>query len=157
PEGGRGNDPGEPIRACATPKGGGKKPKEEQFADQFAAAFLLPEEPVRERVRAVVRDGEVVRWEEICRVAMYFRVSTEALLWRLPTFGMLGKNVPAAYRESPEGPALDRRVRDALGEPEPRSRRLEALAVELYLREEISAGRLAEVLGRDRGDVEEIV
>jgi Zn-dependent peptidase ImmA (M78 family)/DNA-binding XRE family transcriptional regulator len=56
--------------------------KEESLADRFAAALLLPEESLRQAVERRVKNGRIST-ANLCELARDFRVSIDALLWRL--------------------------------------------------------------------------
>ncbi len=143
------------FQACKAAHEKEQKPREEQLADQFAAAFLLPENPVRARVAELAEKEGKLPWADLAAIAFHFGVSMEALLWRLVNLKLLSRGGPEAYRHHPEGPgAIGKSVpRDQ----QPRSIRLERVASKLYLKGEISGSKLAEILRCDRADVETIV
>ena len=118
----------------ATPSKGGKKSLVEQLADAFASALLLPEEEVRSEFRRRVVN-KVITYISLVEIAREFKVSTEALLWRLTNLGLLRqKDVEKCLAEG-EIRTIDRQARseDGAWEQAPHlSARYVMLAIKAY-------------------------
>ena len=57
--------------------------KEEELANCFAAALLLPETPLREAVARRIKSEHRISVANICELAKDFGVSIDALVWRM--------------------------------------------------------------------------
>ena len=116
--------------------------RNEQLADAFASALLLPAEPLLQRLGAEPVEGR--RLIVLERLARDFGVSLPALVYRLVNLGRLHKDVAQKILDAP-----DRwRTRPGSGEsgiPDFPSRYV-ALAFTAYVDGEISIGKLAELL-----------
>lgn len=66
------------------------KSEVEQWADAFASAFLLPSEEVRREFSKRL-EGSQITYINLAEIAREFKVSTEALLWRLVNLKLLRK------------------------------------------------------------------
>jgi XRE family transcriptional regulator, fatty acid utilization regulator len=133
----------------STPSKQGKKNLIEQLADAFASALLLPEEEVRSEFRKRVFDKKIT-YISLVEIAREFRVSTEALLWRLTNLMLLNrKDVEKCLAES-EIKDIDRQVRseDKAWDNAPYlSARYVTLAIKAYFMGKISRARFAEYVG----------
>lgn len=123
-------------------------------ANVFAAAFLMPEEGLREYFSeaGLVEDDEIRHLSpgDVVRAMDYFGVSRQALLYRLQNVDLLDEERAEELRETDFSVT---RVAEALG-IEFRARRnfgtrLPALAVGAWRRGLISTGRAAELCGTD--------
>jgi Zn-dependent peptidase ImmA (M78 family) len=68
-------------RICITLQPQGKQP-DELMADQFAANLLVPDGGIRAMLSRYATDSEP-SWPTILRLEQHFRVSHQAMLWRL--------------------------------------------------------------------------
>jgi Zn-dependent peptidase ImmA (M78 family)/transcriptional regulator with XRE-family HTH domain len=130
----------------ALPSRGGKKSLVEQLADAFASALLLPEEEVRSEFRKKVVDRKIT-YISLVEIAREFKVSTDALLWRLTNLGLLRqKDVEKCLTEG-EIRNVDRQARseDGAWEKAPHlSARYVMLAIKAYFMGKISRARFSE-------------
>ncbi|MBC7527787.1 MAG: ImmA/IrrE family metallo-endopeptidase, partial [Chthonomonadaceae bacterium] len=60
-----------------------RRPLNEQFADYFAAAFLMPEAGLRQRFRRIVGRANDFTVADLCQLALQYGVSMEAMTRRL--------------------------------------------------------------------------
>jgi Zn-dependent peptidase ImmA (M78 family) len=135
-------------------------PEHERFADQFAAAFLMPSAGLQRRIRELEGADRQVTVADLLLIADEYEVSFQALVLRLEGLRVVssgtwdalthsGANIQAASRllgvEAP--PA------DTLKFP----RRFVFLALEAYDRALLTERELAELLGEDRLTVRELV
>ena len=75
---------------------GEQRPKVERLADNFSSGLLMPLREVQGRWRARAPEGDLHRW--IIANAKDFRVSGQALYWRLVDAGLLSKTVRVDLR-----------------------------------------------------------
>ncbi|MBU4320860.1 MAG: XRE family transcriptional regulator [Nitrospinae bacterium] len=68
------------------------KSEVEQWADAFASALLLPSEEVRREFSKRLEDNKIT-YISLIEIAQEFKVSIEALLWRLVNLNLLKRNV----------------------------------------------------------------
>jgi XRE family transcriptional regulator, fatty acid utilization regulator len=133
----------------SAPSKEGKKNLIEQLADAFASALLLPEEEVRSEFQKRVFDKRIT-YISLVEIAREFRVSTEALLWRLTNLMLLKrKDVEKCLTES-EIKDIDRQVRSedkACDNAPYLSVRFVTLAIKAYFMGKISRARFAEYVG----------
>lgn len=127
-----------------------KTPKE-QFANAFAANLLMPRAGAQELFAAVYQSRADLSEVEVIHMARHFGVSFSAMLWRLQGLRLIPpqtrEKIEAAYKTSGSGGP----VRDIANDPKgkwwkPLPERYIFLALRAYHREEISIGRLAELL-----------
>lgn len=130
-----------------------KAPKE-QFANAFAASLVMPRTGVQELFWSIYRSRNEIADVDVIHLARHFGVSFNAMLSRLQGLRLIAPGsreaLLEAYKAARTGP--DRRAEKA-GLPEAAARwwaplpeRYVFLAVRAYRREEISIGRLAEIL-----------
>ncbi|HVW79363.1 MAG TPA: XRE family transcriptional regulator [Mycobacteriales bacterium] len=126
----------------------------ERFADSFAAHFLMPRGGIVRRFQAArnSRGGDFTAGD-LLQIAAAYLVSAEALALRLEDLRLVG----AAWWDGLRARGLKvEQGRKLLGLPsagrdqELLPRRARYLAVEAYLKAEISEGQLARLLGTDR-------
>lgn len=125
----------------------------ETRANQFAAVFLAPREALVQYFRSTgaLRGDRIVRLTPVdCVRAMdHFGMSAEGLLWRLHNAGL----ITAQQRHEALGFSVRAVARDLGIDFETRRRPIaqaELLALEGYRRGLLSLGRLAEVFGRPK-------
>ena len=82
----------------------------ESFANSFAAALLMPEEPLLDELRKRTVNGRLA-WVDLIRIAMEFEVSTQALLWRLVNLSKLKTDMVTQIIDSPEFESMNRQLR----------------------------------------------
>jgi XRE family transcriptional regulator, fatty acid utilization regulator len=126
--------------------------REEQLADKFASALLLPEEVVRSAVTRRRTETNKLATAALFEIARDFDVSVGALVWRLHDLyggkdSEYTKTRVLALQESAK--LYEERARDV---PPTRPERFRALAVTTLRAGEISTGRFAEYLGISRGE-----
>jgi XRE family transcriptional regulator, fatty acid utilization regulator len=133
---------------CAPPKQG-KKNRVEQLADAFASALLLPEEEVRSEFQKRVFDKKIT-YISLVEIAREFRVSTDALLWRLTNLMLLKRKDAEKCLADSGIKDIDRQARNedkAWDKPPYLSARYVALAIKAYFMGKISRARFAEYVG----------
>jgi Zn-dependent peptidase ImmA (M78 family)/plasmid maintenance system antidote protein VapI len=134
---------------CEPPKQG-KKNLIEQWADAFASALLLPEEEVRNEFQKRVVNREIT-YINLVEIAREFRVSIDALLWRLAALSLL-------KRKDVDGLLRDRRIREidkqarsadsSWYESPYLSSRYVMLAIKAYFMGKLSRARFAEYIDK---------
>lgn len=123
-------------------------------ANVFAAAFLMPEEGLKEYFSeaGLVEDDEIRHLSpgDVVRAMDYFGVSRQALLYRLQNVRLIDEERAGELRDADfsvmriaETLGIDFRVRRNFGT------RLPALAVEAWRRGLITTGRAAELCGTE--------
>jgi Zn-dependent peptidase ImmA (M78 family)/transcriptional regulator with XRE-family HTH domain len=67
--------------------------REERFANQFAAALLMPEDDMKRFVQPMLETEELGGWgtsdETLDKVGRHYKTSREAVAWRLENLGLL--------------------------------------------------------------------
>ncbi|MGN2246940.1 helix-turn-helix domain-containing protein [Frateuria sp. GZRR35] len=139
-----------------------RKPRNERFADSFAAAFLMPEAGIQKRFYEDLEKSGDFNVGDLCRMADYFVVSVMAACLRLEQLKLIPRGswdqlseerVPV--RSLREEAGLGRSSDGDLTESYPERYRL--LAVQQYLAGRFSEGQLAKLLRCDRLKAREIV
>jgi Zn-dependent peptidase ImmA (M78 family) len=139
---------------------GERLPANERFADCFAAAFLMPASGIRRQFYDVTRTTHDFQVADLCRMAAFYHVSVPALTLRLESLRLIPKGT---WDDLQEQGFHAEAARGALGLPsqdmrsESYSRRYKYLAVELFVKGEISEGQLARFLRVHRVRAREIV
>ena len=126
--------------------------REEDLANKFASALLLPEEALRSAVTRRQTEANKLSTAALFEIAREFDVSIAALVWRLhDLYGAKDrertKTRIAGLQEVAK--VYEDRTRDA---PPSRPERFRALAITTLRAGEISTGRFAEYLGISRGE-----
>jgi Zn-dependent peptidase ImmA (M78 family)/DNA-binding XRE family transcriptional regulator len=129
--------------------------QEEQLADKFASALLLPEEALRSAVTRRQTDSTKLTTPALFDIAREFDVSVDAVVWRLHY--LYGVKDPAYTRGRIEAlhetaKLYEERGKDMPPPPPTRPERFRALAITTLRAGEISTGRFAEYLGISRGE-----
>jgi Zn-dependent peptidase ImmA (M78 family) len=70
-----------------------RKPRSEQFADCFAASFLMPAAGLRQRFRSVLKSRDDFTVADLCWLASRYGVSVEAMTRRLESLGCLQRGM----------------------------------------------------------------
>jgi Zn-dependent peptidase ImmA (M78 family) len=128
-----------------------KSPRQEKLADSFAAALLLPAEPLLSVLRSRMTDGKL-SFETLVEAASEFDVSIEALLWRTVNLGLTKKEAVEEALGNPNLKTLDKRNRkwsipDALPE------RYVRLCFTAYRTGKMGRAKLAEFLEKNLVDL----
>ncbi len=121
--------------------------KMEKHAQRFAAQLLLPAESVLREFNVRCRNDRV-RWADLIAIAREFRVSTEALLWRLVELRQLRRKDVQTVLDNEEFRALDRSERrGAWFDPPPKPESYVRAGFLAYTQGRMSRARLAQYLG----------
>lgn len=70
-----------------------RKPRAEQFADGFAASFLMPAVGIRQRFRRIVQSRNDFTVADLCGLAEQYGVSVEAMTRRLESLGCVRRGM----------------------------------------------------------------
>jgi len=137
-----------------------RKPKVEQFADAFAAGFLMPGAGLRQRFRRIVQSRGDFTVADLCLLADQYAVSVEAMARRLESLGcMQGGTWDNLRSKGFDGS----RIRKQLGlQPHPSHRvrlpeRYVRLAVQAFEEENITESELMRLLHCSRVEARETV
>lgn len=131
-----------------------KKSLVEQWADAFASVLLLPAEEVRREFLKRL-DGKKINYISLVEIAREFRVSIDALLWRLVNLNLLKrKNVLDCFKKG-ELKDIDKKMRvtDWLEETSNPSSRYIALAIKALQMGRISKAKFAEYVNKPFSEV----
>jgi Zn-dependent peptidase ImmA (M78 family) len=127
-------------------------------ANAFAAAFLLPEGGIESSLVDLRAERKRVEAEHAVHLMHHFGVSYDAVLWRLLNLGW----ITAQQRQqlaavSPT--ALERALgyEDEPGAAESEPDRLRNIAIEAWRADEISLGKLSELLGVSKGELRRVL
>ncbi len=137
-----------------------RRPHSEQFADAFAASFLMPAAGLRQRFRRIVQSRKDFTVSSLCLLADQYSVSVEAMTRRLEGLGCVQNGTWEGL--SAQG-FESSRVRAHLGlnaPPAVRQRlpeRYVRLAVEAFEEERITESELMRLLHCSRVEAREIV
>lgn len=124
-------------------------------ANAFAAAFLMPQDGLRDYStdRGLLDEGGVIRRlgpSDVARAMDHFGVSRPALLYRLQNLGMIDPETAESLREAE---FVYTRMASQLGlrmrEPRRIGTRFDALVTEAWKRGIVTTGRAADLLGED--------
>jgi Zn-dependent peptidase ImmA (M78 family) len=131
----------------------GKSPVE-QWADAFASVLLLPAEEVRREFLQRIEDKNIA-YISLVEIAREFRVSIEALLWRLVNLNLIKKKDVLACLEKGEIKDIDKKMRVADWrevKSHPSSRYI-SLAIKALQLGRISKARFAEYVNKPFSEV----
>jgi len=140
------------LRGHAEPGVGVGKEPHERRADAFAAAFLMPADGVSQYLEELgLSKGDPISPKDVVLLCRYFGVSYEAMLWRLKTLGWCSEEQRQqlmAFQPTKVARAmgLDPDVFERPSEELPLPPRYVYLAIKAYEKEEISLGKLAELI-----------
>ena len=121
-----------------------KSPKQEKLADSFAAALLLPAEPLLSLLRSRMTEGKL-SFETLVETASEFDVSIDALLWRAVNLGLTKKEAVEEALENPKLKVLDKLNR-VWTKPDLLPERYVRLCFTAYRTGKIGRAKLAEFL-----------
>ncbi len=131
----------------------------EKRANAFAAEFLSPTDGVLEFLATLgVPAKRPVSVADVIELQRYFQVSYEATLWRLLNLGLIAEDERqafAAFKPSELARRLGYEPSD-LQPAGPVSRRFRQLALRAWQAGKITRGKLAELLGVTKRDLEEL-
>jgi hypothetical protein len=132
----------------------GLKTPKEQFANAFAANLLMPRAAMQEMFAAVYRSRSEFGALQVIHMARHFGVSFPAMLWRLQNLRLITPQAREQLEAARPGRGAGRvfRVEDMPRYWYPLPERYVFLALGAYYREEISIGRLAELLCKEDGE-----
>lgn len=137
-----------------------RRPKTEQFADAFAASFLMPAAGLRQRFRRIVQSRSDFTVADLCLLADQYGVSVEAMARRLESLGSLRSST----WETLAGEGVDAgKLRQHLGLRTPLARRIHLperfvlLAVQAFEDERITESELMRMLRCSRVETRETV
>jgi Zn-dependent peptidase ImmA (M78 family)/DNA-binding XRE family transcriptional regulator len=135
-----------------------RKPGTEQFADHFAACFLMPAPGIRRRFNSIVQSRNDFVVADLCLMADQYGVSVEAMTRRLERLGCLPQGTWQTLEDRSLG---GKRVRKEIGLPSHPSRpiilpkRYVRLAVQAFDEELITETQLARFLHCSRVEARE--
>ncbi len=124
----------------------------ETLANAFASSLLLPESSLSASLEAH-REEHGITLVGLIEVAREFDVSTEALLWRLVSLGMLKEAQTRQLLANPAFHNLDRMTLTKEQAPEQLPARYLRLLELAYLQGDVSVGRIAEMTGKSLTEV----
>jgi Zn-dependent peptidase ImmA (M78 family)/transcriptional regulator with XRE-family HTH domain len=126
--------------------------REESFANVFASRLLMPDEPFRDAIEAVMREGKAT-YDDLDSVARQFGVSLDALFWRLSSlYRIKAEDTRAMIEQAKIFSKLPPRPDDL---PSEFPHRYQALAVKALRHGEISSAQFANYLGMNISEVDE--
>ncbi len=135
--------------------------RDEQTAEAFAAAFLMPKDGLTRRFQQARRQrGGTVTAVDVLQLGAAYQVSAQAIAFRLEDLGLLA----GGWWDSLMQRGLKvHEARDSLGiatqsrDEDTMPKRTQYLAVEAYLEGRLSEGRLARLLRLDRVAARDVV
>lgn len=135
-----------------------EKPLSERIADIFAANFLIPKEAL-DKFKADFNNRFDI--EEIIYLKRYFGVSYQAMLYRLKNLNYI-KHADLEYLRNVKPSLIEREFFGPSNEEPAKdirfpSERFHKLALDAYLNNKITIGRLAEILEKDVFAVHELL
>jgi Zn-dependent peptidase ImmA (M78 family)/transcriptional regulator with XRE-family HTH domain len=130
------------------------KSEVEQWADAFASAILLPAEEVRREFSKRL-EGNKIAYISLIEIAREFKVSIEALLWRLVNLNLLRRKDVEKCIEEGEIKDIDKKMRitDWVDEGPYLSSRYIALAIKALQMGRISKAKFAEYINKPFSEV----
>lgn len=140
------------LHVCTRQAGGDEADRVEDMADRFAVRLLLPPDHLIERLKDFVMWDGIARSTYLVSIARYFGVSVPVVFMQLALLKLAPlEQAVNSYRDPPFQEAI---MHSGL---EPGPERFRRLAVNGYLSERLSRGRLAELLGINVGDVDGVL
>ncbi len=126
----------------------------ERWADAFASVLLLPAEEVRKEFLKRL-DGKSIEYISLVEIAREFRVSIEALLWRLVNLNLIKKKVVLECLEKGEIKDIDKKMRitDWMDDKAYLSSRYITLAIKALQRGSLSKAKFAEYVNKPFSEV----
>jgi Zn-dependent peptidase ImmA (M78 family)/DNA-binding XRE family transcriptional regulator len=137
-----------------------RRPRSEQFADAFAASFLMPAAGLRQRFRRIVHSRKEFTVSDLCLLADQYGVSLEAMARRLEGLGCVQDGTWAGL-SAPEFENSHARAHVGFTTPQVARQRLPdryvRLAVQAFEDERITESELMRLLHCSRVEAREIV
>ncbi len=130
------------------------KSEVEQWADAFASAILLPAEEVRREFSKRLEDSKIT-YISLIEIAREFKVSIDALLWRLVNLNLLKRKDVEKCIEDGEIKDIDKKLRiiDWADEKPYLSSRYIALAIKALQMGKLSKAKFAEYINKPFSEV----
>mgnify|MGYP001373305707 CR=1 FL=1 len=129
----------------------------ERKADIFAASLLLPTNEIKAVIDNLIARQKKVMVSDVVDIALEFGVSTVALLYRMVSLRYIEFDKVQAIMDSHDMKSIDRRKRQQLDHDEPKSERMESLAVRCLRKGHLSRGKFAEIMGIDRSEIDSFI
>ncbi len=128
------------------------KSEVEQWADAFASAFLLPSEEVRREFSKRL-EGSKISYINLVEIAREFKVSIEALLWRLVNLKLLKRKDVLDFKDNIKD--VDKKMRggDWADEKPYLSSRYITLAIKALQTGKVSKAKFAEYIDKPFSEV----
>ncbi|MEW6108517.1 MAG: XRE family transcriptional regulator [Nitrospirota bacterium] len=123
------------------------KSEVEQWADAFAAAFLLPSEEVRREFSKRLEDSKI-SYINLVEIAREFKVSIEALLWRLVNLKLLKRKDVIDSKDNIKDVDKKMRVGDWAEDKPYLSSRYITLAIKALQLGKVSKAKFAEYIDK---------
>jgi Zn-dependent peptidase ImmA (M78 family)/DNA-binding XRE family transcriptional regulator len=138
-----------------------RKPSGESFCDAFAANFLMPRRPIRQRFYDVARSTGDFKVADLCKLSADYLVSVQAMTLRLEELALVERGTWSTLREKGFKPErLKKELELQVPETGPEAEypeRYKYLAVAAFCKAKITEGQLAGFLRCDRVSAREIV
>ena len=128
----------------------------EKKAERFASTLLLPESEVKRAINARLKRG-TLNYSDLVDIAREFGVSTIALIYRLSNLRLLKREQARQLAEDEELKSLDKKARRGEWGHEPVTERFYFLAAKCLRKGLLSRGRFAEMVNKDRIDIDEFL
>ena len=129
----------------------------EKWANMFASEILLPDNEVLIEFNRMKEFGKITLIDMI-GLAREFKVSTEAMLWKLADLGKISRKIVKDLKKNKVFKNIDGDLRKGDNDyPSLLSPRYVKLALKLYQRGLMTRGRFAEFLGVDRNRIPRIL
>lgn len=129
----------------------------EKKAEKFASILLLPGSEVRAEVAERLETQKQFTYSDVVDIAVEFGVSAKALLYRLANLRMLEWEEADKIAKDQELSEISRHKRREEKGEKPTSERFISLAVRCLRKGLISRGIFAEMIGRDRSDIDAFI
>lgn len=131
----------------------------ETLANRFAGALLVPEESLRRRLGSRLEGRSLRRIEpaDLAELAGEFRVSVDALVWRLKDLGWINKQQADALIANKSFHVLSEEPPWEHEMPVPMEDRFLRLLLVAYAKGNVSAGRISEMTGRSLFEVRKML
>jgi Zn-dependent peptidase ImmA (M78 family)/transcriptional regulator with XRE-family HTH domain len=126
----------------------------EKLADQFAACLLLPADALNESIKQYAK-GNRLETIDLISIALEYKVSTQALLYRMENLGLFAEAKADDIIRTPEFETLNAALRRNRNESELEySRRMISLALKAVQQGKISRGRACKMFRVSRSQFE---
>lgn len=140
--------------------------REERYADAFARTFLMPSRALQMKFQEITAGASQFTRRHIIILAKFFRVSREALVWRLEELKAVKRGTWDWFQRN--GGITDSQALEVLGDlaiarksskesERPTTYRLNSLICQVWKQELLSEGQLSQLLHIDRHELREIL